>query len=1033
VRKNKHSSLAFAKKSSIVATELALVLMGAQLAYAQQPERVERVEVTGTRIRQAELESNSPMVVIPAESLVQNADITLDTMLNTLPQVNPVGTTTSNNPPNNGQSNIDLRGLGPNRNLVLIDGRRPMVSASDQTIDLNTIPSALIESVELITGGVGAVYGADAVAGVVNIKTRRNFQGVEVRAGISDSEKYHDAQERFGTVLLGGNFADRKGNAVIAFDYSDREGMIKSQRPFAKTATATTSFFPEGTYRPSGANLPAQGTVDALYAGYSGVPAGTVPNTSVHGFNTDGTLFYPGIFNSPRDVLNFRYPIDDAVNTNLYPDVYSYNFDAVNILVLPLERRSVMAKLDYRFDNDIEAFGRFMQTNYYSLTALAPTPLRTVSVTNAGGPVVASSPLVEPGLCGTPPNQAPCNIGGQLIVPTTNPFIPADLATLLASRAAAGDDPRIVGSGPTEPFLMRWRITQTGLRQEQYDNNLRQYLAGAKGPLFGNNWKWEGYLSYGYTTINQQQRGNIDTNRLLQALNVSSLAAADAICAGGVNPFGRDQPLSAECRQFLLVTTNQRNDFEQSIGQLFFTGDVFKLPAGPVPVVLGAEYRNFEYDFDPGGSAGPISGFNAQTPSAGTNWFRDFFAEISLPLARNAPLARSLELSFGYRYSQNHARNDLTGAVTPKTNSDSWATALNWQPSNTLRVRASAQQAVRAPNFGELFDGTDSAPQIFDPCSVTSVARSTNPNVNQLCLDTGATPTHVQTPGTQASITLRGNENLKPEKARSYTLGTVWQPAFEGALKGFQAAVDYWTIRIKDAMVLQDSNEFIADCYNYYGNNPTYDPNYVNCLALGRAGDILEIFNPDDPAGEGAYRVENSGKYKTSGLDFLASWGTPIGPARLDLGLNATRLLEFEVQSLGIFPNNDFAGTVPFFGAGGERFGSSLPKWKVNLTGRVKLGAFSVDARMRYIDKMKNMMEKYFPGETEFQGVPAVTYWDFGASWEFWKNSLLRVGVNNAFDKQPPTYRPNVQSGTDPSTYDVIGRRLFAQTILRFQ
>lgn len=988
------------------------------VAHAQQAAPVQRVEVTGTRITKPELESNSPMVVIPAESLTQNADITLDTILNTLPQVNPVGTTTSNNPGNDGQSNVDLRGLGSNRNLVLIDGRRPMVSASDQTIDLNTIPAALIDSVELITGGVGAVYGADAIAGVVNIKLKRNFEGVDLRAGWSDSERFKDARERFGSVLLGGNFNNRKGNAVIAFDYAEREGLIKSQRDFAGVATATTSFFPEGTYRPSGTNLPSQAAVDALYgqAAYGGSPAGTVPRTSFHGFNTDGTLFFPGIFNSPRDVLNFRYPIDSAVNTNLFPDVYSYNFDAVNILVLPLERRSMMAKVDYKFDNDVEAFARFMHSNYTSTTALAPTPVPTVVVANPGGGTVASSALATPGQ----------NVSVALAVPVTNPFIPADLAALLASRT--GDDPRIVGAGANEPFLMRWRVVQTGLRLQEFENNVRQYLAGAKGPLFGNNWRWEGYLSEGHTKIDQTQRGNIDTNRLLQALNIA--AVADSPCAGGVNPFGR-QPMSAECQGFLSVTSTVNTEFQQNIGQLFVTGDVWKMPAGPVPVVLGVEYRNFRYDFDPGPSAGPISGFNAQTASAGSNQFRDIFAEVSLPLLKNSPWARTLDLSLGYRYSQNKAKNELTGAQTPKTSSDSWATTLSWQPVNTLRVRASAQEAVRAPNFGELFDGTGSAPQIFDPCSVTSVARSTNPNIDALCLATGATPTHVQTPGTQASINLRGNENLQPEKGRSYTLGAVWQPQFEGVMKGFQASLDYYTIRIKDAMVLQDSNEFIADCYNYYGNNAAFDPNYINCLALGRAGDILEVVNPNDP--DGFFRVENSGKYKTSGLDFLASWGTRIGPGRLDLGLNANRLLKFEVQSLGIFPNNDFAGTIPFFGAGGERFGSALPKWKVNLSARYKIGDFAFDARMRYIDKMKNMMSLYFPGETEFEGVPHITYWDFGVNWEFLKNSMLRIGMNNAFDKKPPVYRPNVQSGTDPSTYDVIGRRIFAQAIFRFQ
>ena len=262
--------------------------------------------------------------------------------------IQPAIPTTSNNPPNGGQSNIDLRGLGSNRNLVLIDGRRPMVSASNQTVDLNTIPVALIESIEIISGGAGAVYGADAIAGVVNIKLKRRFEGLDLRAGWTDSEKFKDARERNASVVMGGNFANNRGNAVAGFEYSQREGLIKGQRDFAKVATATTSFFPEGTYRPSGTNLPSQAAVNALYgqASYGGAAAGTVPNSSAHSFNTDGTLFYPGIFNSPRDVLNYRYPRDSGENSRLFPDVYSYNFDAVNILVLPLERKSVMGKLD---------------------------------------------------------------------------------------------------------------------------------------------------------------------------------------------------------------------------------------------------------------------------------------------------------------------------------------------------------------------------------------------------------------------------------------------------------------------------------------------------------------------------------------------------------------------------------------------------------------------------------------------------------------------------------------------------------------
>ncbi|MES2344038.1 MAG: Plug domain-containing protein, partial [Pseudomonadota bacterium] len=172
----------------------AITAFSASAAYAQDGE-VTEVVVTGSRIVRQDYVANSPISTVTGEQTVANADITLDTYLNTLPQVNPSGTTTSNNPGNGGQSNIDLRGLGANRNVVLVDGRRPMVSANNLTVDLNTIPQALIESIEVITGGAGAAYGADAIAGAVNVKLKRNFEGVDIRANYSNSTEFWDAEE----------------------------------------------------------------------------------------------------------------------------------------------------------------------------------------------------------------------------------------------------------------------------------------------------------------------------------------------------------------------------------------------------------------------------------------------------------------------------------------------------------------------------------------------------------------------------------------------------------------------------------------------------------------------------------------------------------------------------------------------------------------------------------------------------------------------------------------------------------------------
>ncbi|MCS7045883.1 MAG: TonB-dependent receptor [Gemmataceae bacterium] len=1009
------------------------LLISHSVAAQQAEERAERIIITGTRITKRDFETSSPVVTISAEELRAHQDITLETLLNTLPQANPDGTTTSNNPGNNGQANINLRGLGSNRNLILIDGRRPMVSSADQTVDLNTIPLSLIESIEVITGGAAAVYGADAVAGVVNIRLKPRFEGVELNAGYADSEK-KDAFERNVSALIGGNFGDRRGNAVLSFEFADREGLIKRQRDFAKVATSTTSFFPEGTYRPTSNNAPSQAAVDALFgqASYGGAPPGSVPRTLPVGFNLDGTLFSVGIFNSPVDVRNWRYPVDDSVNTRLFPDVYSYNFDAVNILVLPLERRSMMTKFDYRFANDVEVFGRFSNTRYSATQALAPTPVPTVSVAATGlaSPTEASSPLVTAAI--NPNTGAPFNSGNQLVVPVTNPFIPADLQTLLASRT--GDNPALVGAGATEPFFMRWRTLPIGLRTQDFDNIVNQYLGGAKGPLAGKTWTWEAYASEGRTKISTVQSGNVNTQRLQQALEAPD--GGVSLCAGGVNPFGR-QPLSQECIDFLQVKTATSEEFVQQIVQAFATGDVANLPAGPITAVLGAESRRFKYAFDPGAASGPISGFNVQEPAGGTNSFKDLFAELAFPVLRNAPMAKDLDISLAYRNSTSRFKDEINGVESPRKRANTWALNLNWVPVDTWRGRASLQRSVRAPNFGELFSGGGSAPQIFDPCSVTSNARTVGPNAAQLrllCRDAGqigglggAVDTFVQTPGTQASIVFSGNRELDPETGQSMTLGAVWQPEFRGALSGLRASVDYYRIKVKDAIVFTDTNELIADCYNFYGNNSAYSPSYPNCAGIFRLNDILFLDNLASP--DQTFTSTNGGKIQTSGIDVQVNLGPIVGPGRLDVTLNVNRLLEYKLQTAPNLPYNDFTGTIPYFGAG---FGLAHPKWKASLLTRYKIAQYAIDARVRYIDKMKNRMEVIFPGE-KFTGVKETYYWDFGASWEFTKNGLLRVGVNNAFDQKPRTYQPNVQSGTDPSTYDVIGRRFFVQAQVRFQ
>lgn len=1013
----------------LASTLLVGATMVAAPAFAQDETAEEgTIVVTGSRIARPNLEQNSPVAVVTGEETVANADITLETFLNTLPQVNPAGTTSSNNPGNNGQSNIDLRGLGANRNLILINGRRPMVSASNQTVDLNTIPQGLIDRIDVVTGGAGAAYGADAIAGVVNIILKDDFQGVDLRANYSNAIREMDAREFQVAGTIGGNFADGRGNMALSVEYSERQSLIKAQRAFASQATSTTGSFPTGSLTNSGTNPISQAAVDALFTGY-GVSAAQIPRINQIAFNSDGSLFGVGTFNSPVDVSNFRYPLSSAANPNLnfFPDFYSYNFDIVNILVLPLERYSAFLRGNYEINPSFEFFVQGGYTNYKSSSALAPTPVSTGIVNtndNAASALNARSPLVAPGR----------RITG-FVVPTTNPFVSNDLRGLLNSRV--GDDPLLTGTGAAEGIRIGYRFLGTGLREQSFENQVIQGLAGLRGEI-APGWRYEAYYSWGKTVIDQQAKGNVNVQKVQQLLEAPDGGAS--LCDGGFNPFGI-QPFSADCVAFVGETGVTKTTFTQKVAQAYVSGELADLPAGPLSVVAGVEKRDFRYEFDPGALFGPIAGFNTSTPDLGTNSFLDFFGEVLVPIAKNQSWADTLELSLTARYSKSDF-NDIQNGIDGKASKD-WAYGgtLTWAPIPEVRFRGSYQHSVRAPNFGELFSGGGSFPQIFDPCSANTNFRKTGgTKAAALCQATGVGAstlnTFVATPGAQAFITTTGNPNLKPEKSDTFTVGAVFRAL------GFTGSIDYYNIRINDTIFNPDVNEIIASCYGYNDVNPTLDVANKFCVGdaggairtIGRSGNnITGIYLPASLGGDasGYFQVVNQGRVKTSGIDVQLAYRLPTTFIGEDAGLNfnlmVNYLFDFKVGGLGGI-TTDYAGTVSYFGAG---LGTSFPDWK----GTMNVGwdfdkHLSLQSRIRYIDAMENRASRQFIGES-FTGVPSVWYFDFAVQATV-ENMTLRLGVNNAFDRKPPTYSPNVQSGTDPSTYDIIGRRAYVSARLKF-
>lgn len=1032
----------------ICGTAIAAIATASPALAQDEATEVEAVVITGSRIARQDYVANSPITTVTGEQVVANADVTLDTYLNTLPQVNPAGTTTSNNPGNAGRANIDLRGLGANRNLVLIDGRRPMVSSNTLTVDVNTIPQALIANVEVITGGAGATYGADAIAGVVNMKLKDNFEGIDFRASYTDSIEYQDAQEYQVSLVLGGNFSDGKGNAVIAFDRSYRQFVYKGARAFSALATSTTPTPPEGALRWDTTNPIPLAAIQTLFGTY-GVAAGNVSSSSgTLGWNLDGTMIYYGTSASATtlNVENYKYPIDVSVNTRFYPNFYSYNFDALNLLTLPLDRYSFMSKVNYELDNGVEFFANVGWTEYTASQALAPTPLPTVRIGSMLGTDTfwVKSPLVTPGVTN--------NVGTNLLVPTTNPFISPDLAFLLAART--GDDPLIVGSGATEPFRFGFRPLGFGPRLSQFQNTVVQYMAGVKVPL-GDNFTFEAYTSQGRTEIDLTQFGNIDTQRLQDVLaHPTQSPGGNTSCA--TNNFFGDRPTSATCRAYLESPVSQKTALEQSIAQAFVSGTVMELPAGDLQVVFGGEYRGFEYSSRYLSSPGPFSGFNVGDPDAGTNAFYDIFGEALIPLAKDMPWVQNLELSLGARYSWSEFEDKIKNTGRDSRGSAAYKAEVTWAPTDFARLRASYQRAVREPNFGELFASSASAPQIFDPCVGQSQAwlASTATGAGTfrgLCISQGVPVTGATTPPAgQLNVALAGNTDLSPEKANTLTLGMVvsspWDNQWLNRLRG---SVDYYQIEVTDPILGLDTNVLLADCYNYFGTNPTYSKTYSSCAAINRVGGNLAggatITHPTAPAGR--FPGENGGSINTSGIDFQVDYGfdwewlgLPSWMGTVQANLILTRVLEYTQADKSFLPEVDYTGTITYFGAG---LGTSFPEWKGVLNTRwsmsdLPFGDLAFGARVRYIDAMVNRQFAQFPGETSLlipgvdPNVPATWYTDIDVTWGVTDNIEVKLGINNVADQQPRLYGPNAQSGTDPSTYDVIGRRAFGQIKLRF-
>lgn len=941
--------------------------MGAVSTAQAQPAaaEVEEIVVTGSRIIRRDFEGNSPVFTLDSSAITDAGTAQIEQVLNELPQLVPTITTTSNNPSNGGQANVDLRGLGTTRTLVLMNGQRLQPSNVNGSIDLNTIPAGLIESVEIVTGGGSAVYGSDAIAGVVNVILRDDFEGIQASSMYATTAE-DDGTTKTMSLMMGGNFDDNRGNAVMYMSYDDREGVFAGARDFSRVALGPSLqplgsvAIPDGFYVPSGSNLGSQATYDAAFG------AGNVAPTSYIGFNQDGSLF------SRNGTFGYT---GDTSDPGFNPSSYSYNYSPVNYLQLPLERRQIAAFGHYNLDDSTEVYSRMSVTNYSATQELAATPITS-------------------------------GVGSTM--PVTNPFIPAELANILASRP-----------NPNDNFLFYKRTNEVGSRAGTDDYDVLQITLGSRGDfdMLDYTWNWDVWGSYGRTQRTQIQTGNVSRSKLQSAYDATA-ANPDPLGCGGLNPFGLNR-ISDACAEAIAVQAQNTTILETKMAGATMTGGLLELPAGTLQTAFGVEYRDNEANFRPDQflSSGDVVGFNAQQPTVGSIDVMEFFAEFSVPLLANMTGIDYLGLDAAVR----HSDYNLAGGV------DTYMASLDYQPMENVKIRGSYNRAIAAPNVSQLFRPQNEAfPSYSDPCWNGSAARTgaDAAQVNALCAAQGA-PANFPQGNSQVRALVGGNPDLAPEEADTYTFGTVWTPDFQDV--NLRVAVDWFRYEIEERIGAVGAASIVSRCYNDQDANPTYSLSNQWCGFFERnSAGIAENVRSND---------QNLGKFNIDGIDLQVDSALDFGPGTFTANLAATHLLKWQQQEDSASPLTNQEGTI------GIIIGETLPEWKARLSTGYSFSDYNVQWTMNYIggmDVVNSDAGRTLVTNGAIPTVGSVTYHRLTAGWtpSMLEGLNLTAGVTNLFDKNPRVYtsdaRAGIQANTDPSVYDVLGRRYFVNATYNF-
>jgi outer membrane receptor protein involved in Fe transport len=974
-------------------------------APADQPtQTVQEVVITGSRIPHPGLTSVSPLTTVGSQDIKLQGVQNVEDMINSLPQaMASFGAMESNGA--SGTATVNLRGLGDTRTLVLIDGKRVQPGdTNDPVVDLNFIPSALVDRVDVVTGGASAVYGSDAIAGVVNFIMKKDFEGLRIDAQYGfDQHRQHNSQidravhnsatvignhidlptgsltdgARTSVTIVGGsNAPDGNGNVTFYFNYQHTDPVLEAKRDWSACSLATNNTATTFQYcGGSSTSFPGRFTINN-------------PVNPNHGHS---------------------YTIDANGNVRGFNNGDLYNFAPLNYLQRPDERYTAGEFSHYQLNPHIDIYSSFMFMKDESVAQIAGS-----------------------GAFFGDPYQINCG---------TNPLLTASEQSFFCAGVPSGT--------LTNLEIGRRDVEGTG-RINDITHYEYRYVIGARGELV-DGWNYDLYAQYGHTDVVSIEQGYFSITKTNNALNVISDGHGGVMCAdpaaraAGCIPWNiwnnPAHPGGVTAQQLNYIETEADNygSMSEQVLAANVTGDLSKYGVKSpwardgVGVSFGAEYRRetLAQSFDGEFTSGDLAGFGgAPQPTSGAFNVKEVFGEIRVPIIEDAPAAKELTFEGGYRY----ADYSSSGSV------DAYKAGLDWQITPDIRLRGSFQHAVRAPNVNELFNPQHTALTAgTDPCAGASPQFTL-----AQCMNTGVTAAQygsvIQCVSSQCASTNGGNPFLKPEVSDTKSLGFVLTPSF---IPGFNLSVDWFDINVKGVIESVPLTAIFKTCANeptstliVLGQPQTY------CSAFHRNAVTGQLFGQGSTGGFVAVPFVNGGLLHTEGVDLEANYRASLS----DWGLGDHGSLNFNM--LGTYTGKLFnelpglGGSYDCAGLFGTTCGQPTPKWRHKLRVTwVTPWNISLSGQWRYMsgaaldfNTSNPALHNPLAPDVDDAKIPAYSYFDLSGEWRIRDRMTLHAGVNNVFDKDPPIVDSNSfgiaapafgNGNTYPQVYDSLGRTIF--------